>query len=102
MPCRDNWGTAEDFAEYQRKIDKLTRMLCGLCKVVEDFTDGDDDVMVIDKVKNLRKWWNAHQAADRKREARQKVEKEKRRKISIALSKLTDEERELLGIPNIL
>ena len=102
MPCRDDWDSADQLAEYQRKVDRLTRMLCGLCKEVDAVQDAELSMELIDRVPNLRKWWKGHQAADRKREARERAERERGRKIGIALAKLTDEERELLGIPNTL
>lgn len=102
MPCNDggypSFMHAEDVREFNKKIDKLTRMLCGLCKAVDRVQDAELNMELIDSVKGLRQWWNKHQAIDRKREASEKAERERMRKVKAALKKLTPEELELLGI----
>lgn len=66
MPCSD--GYAEHFRRIEiekvvRRLNKVTRLLCGLCKRL--------DTRVINKDKQLAKWWGAHQ----KRDAKKKIKK---------------------------
>ena len=70
------------------KLDNHTRSLCEFCQV--------NDVACYSL--ELQIWWRDHKAADEKRiKAEVKVEKTKKDK-DILISKLTDYEKELLGI----
>lgn len=77
MPCMTD-TTAEDRAA----LNNVTRMLCALCERSETTT--------IHAVPGLTSWWNLHQANDEKRRKRELRER--------ALSKLTQEEKEALGL----
>ena len=48
--------------------------------------------------RRLADWWEEHQEADRKREAEEKAEQERKRLVRQALSKLTTAERKALGL----
>ena len=70
MPCRD-WGdeyntrTVEVRSEAdKKKIDTLTRMLCGLC--------ANTQIYDIRQIIGLEKWWKEHQEQDRQRQAAEK------------------------------
>lgn len=84
MPCydaRDNERVI--YQEDTTKVDKLTRMLCG---IMNQLTDRGFEVDYED-VRGLKTWWRNHQAADRRRVTRE-----------TALAKLTAAEREVLGL----
>lgn len=114
MPCRDYYPT-EDYTgplrtkidEQKRRLDNYAKMLCGLCGKIER-TSGIS-TYTIDSVPGLRDWWEDHKEQDRKRilkereeeikrEAKRNAKLEKERLKKLALSKLTDEERNALGI----
>lgn len=94
MPCSDGGPNYEEVVEKQRRLDKVTRMLCGICRRVNK--SGYDTLISNDA--ELTAWWSDHQAEDRKREAAAIVEREKRRAVQTALSKLTPKERKLLRL----
>lgn len=97
MPCKDYEGMSEvtravenartqSQKEYdmfieplEKKVDTLTDMLCWIL-TRNRFNNLREDIQV---------WWTQHQKDD------EKIKKEKRLK---ALAKLTDEDKELLGV----
>lgn len=103
MPCRSEGpddqpqvNRAEQQAkqrekEAQKKIDQLTRMLCTLMRGVN--SRGYDFVVDLDidsrSAIEITKWYETHQAWDRKRLAGARRS---------AISKLSDEELEALGL----
>ena len=108
MPCSDGgWepsGRVEyrDNPEVKKRLDRATRLLCSLCKVMSH------DEMT-HQTSELQVWWAKHQVEDRKRDAAQakedrhkkiaaakKREKTKQRKAGLA--KLSDKERQALGL----
>lgn len=91
MPCRDDWVENEwrlaAAKENQKKMDKLTSMLC------EAMSNLSDDAAVSGE---LTEWWRNHREQDRKR---QEAEDEKRTLKKIAgdaLRKLNVEDMEAL------
>ena len=71
MPCRSDYPDIDYEAQNRkRELDKVTRLLCGLCKNVE--SQGGN---VGDFDSELAVWWKEHQEADRKREAKEAAEK---------------------------
>jgi hypothetical protein len=48
--------------------------------------------------RDLADWWETHQAADRKREERERKEAEQAQLRASAIGKLSDEERKALGL----
>lgn len=90
MPCRD-W----DYVQRERdlrsdKIDKLTRMLCWLC--------GKTYPSTLRQNQELRQWWADHQEKDRIRREAERKEASHRRLRLKALARLTNEERDALGL----
>jgi hypothetical protein len=93
MPCSyeptdaERAASVKATAEYDKsirdKIDKLTRMLCGMCKRFDAAGYGPSFE------KEVADWWKEHQEADRKRE-----EKERRAKLKLPVKDLTDAELE--------
>lgn len=113
MPCRDGGPDINDVRipldldivarnkRQQEKIDNLTRMLCGLCGVLDlevdkngrikfdsDYTNTQLSINM-NNITGLAKWWKEHQQFDKQRLAKAKQS---------ALAKLTDEEKEALGL----
>lgn len=78
-------------ARIERKaiLDKLTRMLCELCKYTDEWGNISIDLLSGSLSDELIEWWAQHQKDDRKK-------KEELKKIILA--KLSKEEREVLGI----
>ena len=93
MPCRsdDHYSTGD---AQRLEIDRLTQLLCEACSLLyrHDLTPGIG-------TSKLRKWWIDHKEKDQARRQREAAEQAKRNARSAALSKLTPEERTLLGLP---
>lgn len=68
MPCYDAQG-AESDREAHKKVDKLTRLLCRACYLVEELAGGIPDE---GNDKELYDWYVAHQQMDRERLKREK------------------------------
>lgn len=101
MPCRVDWPSSGDcnhhkeISDLRAEVERLTVMLCGVLR--------DHDQARLPKA--TKEWWKKHQAADRKRledeeAARELSSRLARDKIDreVLLSKLTKQEKELLGI----
>ena len=105
MPCQDH-GPYEtvykDSPEIKERLDRATRLLCSLCKVMshDEMTHQTNELQV---------WWAKHQVEDHKREiaeikaevkrraaAAKKRDKTKQRKAGLA--KLSTKERDALGL----
>ena len=96
MPCM-SYDDRPDYSdrEWKNKTDKLARIACKA--MTELVKSGKADFLLIAD-DEVREWWDAHQEADRKaREERERKEREKRIRKE-ALSKLSDEEKKVLGI----
>lgn len=102
MPCRDydsdSWGS-NGYSEENRKLknqnDRLARVACKA--MTELVKSGYADFLLLQD-DEVREWWDKHQEADRKEQARL-AEIERRNKIKAdALAKLSNEEKEILGI----
>ena len=84
MPCYDSRNDRDYIVrdvsrEYKRDIDKLTRMLCSLCKRLTQ--NGDTNYLMMNQ--ELRQWWEEHQIQDRRRLAREAEEKRRVREADI-------------------
>lgn len=92
MPCRvDTEGIdAEDKRRLKRELDNVTRMLCQLCMRSNPAT-----VMT---VPGLSLWWDAHQEADAKRLAAERLAAERDAQRASGLAKLSEEEQVALGL----
>ncbi len=101
MPCRDyNEGFSYESPKTQEKLDKVTRLLCGLCRKIEKSKNIQVKALLYSTSadEELGEWWKEHQEQDRKRlKAEQEQERKKNLKKN-ALLKLTTEERKVLGI----
>jgi hypothetical protein len=101
MPCRDyvsDGDTGWNRERYKEQCDKLARIACAAMTELEKV--GKADFLVL-KDDELRNWWEAHKEADCKERARiAEIERQERVKQE-ALDRLTDEEKELLGLVRI-
>ena len=97
MPCRD-YESDNGYSqreEYKQRCDQLARIACAAME--ELVKQGKEDFLVL---KNLEvaEWWTAHVKADRAEKARIAEQERKDRIRSEALARLSDEEKELLGL----
>lgn len=112
MPCHSYEPTKEEYLrdsikfqnmykETKQELDTATRLLCSVLRSIKF---GDVYVDLTKDVKNiegLENWWTEHKKWDELRlirEANQRREKEKQELINSALKKLTDKEKEALGL----
>lgn len=102
MPCRDyesdSWGHPDDsgrVGKLKEQADRLARIACKAMDALEE--NGIEDFLLL-KDDEVRQWWQQHKEADRKEKARI-AEKERRERVKAeALARLSDEEKELLGL----
>ena len=109
MPCNDGGGVysrgrsegtyadRHTIAHQKASLDKYARMLCGLCDRITA-TSIVDVPPVIHLDIELREWWIQHQLEDKAKEAREARELDKKNLRAHALSKLTAQERQVLGV----
>ena len=90
MPCRDGGPTLE--SEQQSKIHDLTRMLCSVLEMVES------EHMLGNIHGEVHAWWDRHKKEDIERKRQESARRTAQEKKLEALSKLTPEERRLLGL----
>ena len=90
MPCMSydtNWANDSSNSDVKRikaEADKLARIACAAMTELERM--GKEDFLIL-KNEEVGHWWASHKEADRK----ERVKAE-------ALARLTDEEKELLGL----
>jgi hypothetical protein len=97
MPCRDyeSDNGYEMREHYKEQCDKLARIACAAMEELE--RQGKEDFLIL-KNEEVGHWWAAHKEADRKEKARLSEIERKERVKAEALARLTDEEKELLGL----
>lgn len=100
MPCRDydsdGWDTrSEELANYKVRADMLARIAC---KALTELENNSIVEAILLRDDEVREWWIAHKEADRKAAEKERKVREREEKRQAALSKLTAEERKLLGI----
>lgn len=98
MPCRSDDAQPDYYqGEYQRlekRNQSLTKMLCEACKCIESGNVGRGAVLSED----LIIWWGEHKEKDRKRLQKEKKAKELAAKKAKILSRLTEEEKKIVGL----
>ena len=96
MPCRDYLADEENEnnrKNTQSRLDSYARMLCAVC------TDAEKaGLKILESNSELRLWWEQHKIADAKEQAKIAEAERKKTVRQTALDKLSDEEREELGI----
>jgi ABC-type cobalamin/Fe3+-siderophores transport system ATPase subunit len=96
MPCRDyEYDDRDGITKLKAQNDKLARIACKALAELEK--NGVEDLLLLGD-DEVRDWWKAHKEADAKAAA-EKAEKARLAKLRReALSKLSDEEKKVLGI----
>jgi hypothetical protein len=98
MSYDTNWAHSSsdsDVRRLKKEADKLARIACAAMTELEKM--GKEDFLIL-KNEEVGHWWAAHKEADRKeRERVAELERRERLKKE-ALDRLTDEEKELLGL----
>ena len=115
MPCRDWTATEVVSGEYLSKLTHRATIaeagLCAILTVMEKNMTEKTMTQYIDSIdwkeagiskESFLLWWKEHKAEDAKRrkaEAKRASKEKKKEKLrETALSKLTDEEKKILGI----
>lgn len=97
MPCRDGGPSAytDENSDLRKRNDELAQMLCSLCRLLE----GRKELLVhLPYVIGLEQWWTEHKRIDAARIAQAEAIKAQNALKRQALSKLTHEERKVLGL----
>jgi hypothetical protein len=98
MSYDTNWAHSSsdsDVRRLKKEADKLARIACAAMTELEKM--GKEDFLIL-KNEEVGHWWASHKEADRKeRERVAELERRERLKKE-ALDRLTDEEKELLGL----
>lgn len=89
MPCRD-WDDADRIVEVFRDRPETVRQLCDALRTLEQ-----NNITV---PKSCEAWWKAHKKEDALRIAAEKAKLERAAKKKAILSKLSDEEKKILGL----
>lgn len=99
MPCRDyesdNWDYSSENRQLKKQADKLARIACKAMNALEE--NGIEDFLLL-KDDEVAEWWAQHKEADRKERARIAEQERRERVRAEALARLSDEEKELLGL----
>jgi sugar-specific transcriptional regulator TrmB len=98
MSYQTNWAhdsNDSDVRRLKKEADKLARIACAAME--ELIKHGKADFLVL-KNDELREWWGQHQEDDRKERERQAEINRRKRIKEEALARLSDEEKELLGL----
>ena len=105
MPCRvDDWGNESYSERLGKQVKMLEAMLCASFRSAYSMNKFDELIKNIDWAEagvtksELLEWWNKHQREDEERREREHQEREREMARHRALSKLTKEERKLLGL----
>ena len=96
MPCM-SYDDRPDYneREWKNKTDKLARIACKALNALEAM--GKEDFLLLQD-DEVRTWWAAHKEADRKAREAAEAKRLKMEARARALSKLSDEEKVLLGL----
>lgn len=96
---REITTAAKNYYGDVKKLDEWTAELCAICS---NLTEDEKGKIIYDgrnpKARKLADWWDYHQEFDKKRIAIEKEDKKNARLRKAALSKLSPEEIDVLGI----
>lgn len=100
MPCQDI-----DYGSYDRQqseaLNKATKAACELTETLRGVGNSDynsSNYFIRDLSKETRLWIKEHDEMDRRRLKQEKENKSKKKLKKKALSKLSKEERKVLGL----
>ena len=101
MPCYD--GAAEMTAAEER-ANEFESLLCGIATVLEQQNMLDNVLRAVNWSEtglgryHFDRWWHDHKVQDKQRRMEDQAQKEAEKLRQSVLSKLTPEERRVLGI----
>jgi hypothetical protein len=102
MPCKsynDDWQEVDSDRDKIRELKKQADMLARIaCKALAELEKNEVEDLLLLKDDEVRTWWTAHKEADRREQARLAEAERKARVKAEALARLSDEEKELLGL----
>ena len=102
MPCQsydNSWDSGNDDRRKIRELKKQTDMLARIaCKALTELEENKIEDMLLLKDDEVREWWLKHKEDDRKAKEAREAKERREAKKSAALAKLSEEEKELLGI----
>lgn len=103
MPCTQTGSLEGDAALAAREglkkcSEKNTRLTQLLCMAMTYILGGCGKKPAVNPPKELQEWWSEHQKIDRDRRVRERRIDEEKRGRELALTKLTEKERKLLGV----
>ena len=104
MPCRDDYGQVDHSVHVKKvdtqrkKVDKLTKMLCALCKLIEMHHPDSETQRKAAEIPGLHTWWQKHKEKDATEKARKERDKKAKAFKKKALGKLTAEDKKALGL----
>ena len=96
MPCKDDGWEQEENQNIRDRFDKMTRIACKALTHIEESGDGLEILILRDP--EIAEWWSKHKELDRKRKEQLRREQEIESIRQGALSKLSPEEKKVLGI----
>jgi ribosomal protein L28 len=91
MPCRD-WDDNVRYVVQEVDRPQTVRILCEACRIIEN--SGNLSKMS----SHLQRWWHAHKKEDAARITAEKAKLDKAAKKVAILSKLSEEEKKILGV----
>ncbi len=97
MPCRDYGREDDDRREAQERLDKVTRMLCGLLGSMEAVGDIQGFGIYIEP--ELMDWWMEHKRQDAERQ--KMAAREAARQRERVMLRITELESELARLRNL-
>ena len=105
MPCqdyqRDSWSDYSSDREIRKLKEQCDRLARIACKAITTLEELEQEDFLLLKDDEVREWWQTHKEADRKEQARV-AEQERREQVKAdALARLSDEEKELLGLAKV-
>ena len=101
MPCQsydNSWDDGSDqrkIRELKKQVDKLARIAC---KALTELEKNEIEDLLLLQDDEVREWWKKHKEDDAREQARLAEVKRIARIRKEALSKLSSEEQELLGL----
>lgn len=102
MPCMsydNSWDSGNDDRKKIRELKKQADMLARIaCKALAELEKNEVEDMLLLKDDEVRTWWMKHKEDDAREQARLAEIERKAQVKAEALARLSDEEKELLGL----
>lgn len=100
MACRDDYEPTpeESRRSWELRFRHNSDLAEMLCSVLTTISDTEEPVTINHLSQDVQKWWQEHQERDRKKLDAERREAEHKQAVLAAYSKLTPEERKLLGL----